>query len=144
MKKINTFFVLAACVAFMLTGPTAADEVTDLIRQGEKAYSEKQFKESIKLLNQAAAKIQNLLAEKLASFLPGEIDGWKRGEVKKETLGDAGGGYMVFAGFFSAHVTYQKADGPETVKVIITNANVHAQGDQQDWERHSNHDFAVV
>jgi hypothetical protein len=122
MKKIKKIFVLVSCAAFMLAGLTAADEVTDLIKQGEKAYTEKQFKASIKFLNQAAARIQNLLAEKLASFLPGEIDGWKRGEVKKETLDDAAGEYMLFAGFFSAHVTYQKTDGPETVKVIITNA----------------------
>jgi len=123
MRKIKGLFIMAACFAFMLSGlTTAADEVTTLIKQGEKSYTDKQYKESIKFLNQAAKKIHDLLAQKLASFLPKEIDGWTRGEVKTETLGDAGGQFMLFAGFFSAHVSYQKPNGPEKVKVTITNA----------------------
>jgi len=123
MKIFKNACIISLCLIWIVGGSAlCADEVTDLMLKAEKAYTAKNYNYSVKYLNQAAHKIQDILAEKLAAFLPKEIEGWKRGEAKKETLGDASGQYILFSGFFSAHVNYRKADGPEKVKVTITNA----------------------
>jgi hypothetical protein len=66
--------------------------------------------------------VQDILSQELAGFLPGEIEGWKRGEVMSESIDNSSGAAQAFSSFFSASVEYGKEDAEDSVLVNLTNA----------------------
>lgn len=109
---------LALCPA----GPAArADQVEDLIGGAGDAYRGGRLKEALELLGRAITGVQNRLSGTLAGFLPGEVEGWDRGEPEVSEFSSESGGLVVFGNLFSAGVVYTRREGEGRVSVKLTN-----------------------
>lgn len=67
---------LALAILLGLSAACAADEVTDQIEAGRRAYTANELRTSIQALNFAVAKIQERITANLLTLLPPPRDGW--------------------------------------------------------------------
>jgi len=88
-----------------------ADEVTDQIESGLKAYAEKDFKLALDELKYAEAQIQELVNKENATLLTETLEGWEAKEVKTSSMAMAGGGTMM---------SREYSRDKETMKIEIT------------------------
>lgn len=72
-----------------------ADEISDQIESGLKAYQEKDYKLALDELKYAEAQLQEKVNQENAVLLPEPLEGWEAGEVKTTSMGMAGGGTMM-------------------------------------------------
>jgi|GEM_PF-3464634 len=119
---------LRAMPALLLAGAlvltpavTRADQVERLIRDAGEAWSGDELKRTLDLLGEAITMVQNRLSTVLASFLPGELEGWERGEQEVSEFTSDSGGLVVFGNLFSAAVAYTRIEGEGRVTVNLTN-----------------------
>lgn len=113
--------VLVCILALSPATPLFADQVEDLIGGAGDAYRSGNLKQTLKMLSLAITDVQNQLSLTLAGFLPGEVEGWVRGDPDvSEFIADTGG-LVVFGNLFSAGVTYTRIEGSGQVTVTLTN-----------------------
>ncbi len=113
---------LAVCLlAFSIAVPLPADEVEELINGAGDAWRSGELKKSLLLLSRAITDVQNRLAATLAGFLPGEVEGWDRGEPEFSKFSSDTGGLVVFGNLFSAAVAYTRSEGEGEVTLTLTN-----------------------
>ena len=113
MKKI---LIKSLTILTLLTTSTlVADEVTDQINEGLKAYEEKDYKGAIEELKFALAQIEELKKKENNKLLPEPLDGW----TFKESKDDGGAVIMaMFGGGSSMKGTYEKKDERVDVEIV--------------------------
>lgn len=72
-----------------------ADEITDQIELGLKAYGEKDYKLALEELKYAEAQLQEKVNKENSSLLPEPLEGWDAKDVKTTSMAMAGGGTMM-------------------------------------------------
>jgi hypothetical protein len=90
--------IIRICLALLVSlgaSKTNADEVTDLIESGLKAYADKDFKNALEELKYAEAQIQEMVNKKNETLLPEPPEGWEAKGVKTTSMAMAGGGTMM-------------------------------------------------
>ena len=103
----------AAALSFVLTaGPAMADDVSDAIEQGRKAYSAGDLAKAKEALDLASQLIGQKNAEAFGKLLPAALAGWTAEKVETTAVGSVG------FGISSASRRYEKSD--EYVEVQIT------------------------
>jgi len=113
---------LVVCLlVFSVAVPLPADEVEALISGAGDAWRSGDLKKSLQLLSRAITDVQNRLASTLAGFLPGEVEGWDRGEPEFSKFSSDTGGLVVFGNLFSAAVAYTRSEGEGEVTLTLTN-----------------------
>lgn len=93
MKKLMRSTSLALLMAVSFTA-AMADEVTDQIESGMKAYNDKDYKLALEELKFATAQIQELANKENSALLPDALKGWTADEVKAQSMQMLGGGSM--------------------------------------------------
>ncbi|RTZ64988.1 MAG: hypothetical protein DSZ29_04855 [Aquificaceae bacterium] len=77
-KQIAGLLLLPA----LLSSPLFADEITDQINEGLKAYETKDYKGAVDELKFATAQLEKLAYEENKKLLPDAIDGWEKQKIK--------------------------------------------------------------
>ena len=72
-----------------------ADEISDQIESGLKAYQEKDYKLALDELKYAEAQLQEKVNQENAVLLPEPLEGWEAEDVKTTSMSMAGGGTMM-------------------------------------------------
>lgn len=72
-----------------------ADEISDQIKTGLKAYEEKDYKLALEELKYAEAQLQEKVNQENSTLLPEPLEGWDAKEVKTTSMAMAGGGTMM-------------------------------------------------
>lgn len=121
LRSLVTVLVLCALSLFPAASLLHADQVGDLIGRAGEAYRTGELKKTLELLSQAITDLQNQLSSTLAGFLPGEVEGWDRGEPEVSEFSSETGGLVVFGNLFSASVAYTRSAGAGRVTVTLTN-----------------------
>lgn len=88
-----------------------ADEISDQIGSGLKAYEEKDYKLALEELKFAEAQLQELVNTENATLLPEPLEGWDAKEVKTQSMGMLGGG---------STMTREYSKGKQSMKIEIT------------------------
>ena len=94
MKNI----IIRVCLALLVSSGASslyADEVTDLIDSGLKAYVDKDYKLALEELKYAEAQIQEKVNKENETLLPEPPEGWEAKGVKTTSMAMAGGGNMM-------------------------------------------------
>jgi len=99
----------------------AGEEVARRIADAGAAYGNGDLKQTLALLGQAITDVQNELSRTLAGFLPGEVEGWTRGEPEVSEFTSESGGLVVFGNLFSAAVPFTRSEGEGRLTVSLTN-----------------------
>jgi len=111
MKKA---FPIIVSLIMVLYGPLAvADEVTEQIEEGLKAYEKGDFDTAIVALDSASSLIREMQAGDLSKILPEPLSGWTAEEAETSTAGAA-----MFGGGMQASRSYRKDD--EHISISIT------------------------
>ena len=114
---MRSILAAAAVAAFALTiGQCAADEITDAIDQGRKAYQGGDLASAKQSLDLASQLIGQNNADAFGKLLPAALSGWTAEDVQTAAVGAVGFGAT------TASRTYRKASG-EHVEVQITGDN---------------------
>jgi len=87
-----------------------ADEISDQIESGLKAYVDKDYKLALEEIKFAEAQIQELVNNENQSLLPEPPEGWDAKEAKTTSLGMMGGGSMM---------SREYSRGKQTMKIEI-------------------------
>lgn len=111
----NTAAVVVAATLFTAL-PVAADEITDQINNGLKAYESQDYKTALEELKFATAQIQELANQQNAAILPDALPGWTAEDIQNDT------GAMVFAGGGSMMSREYRKDSEEVTLEIIANS----------------------
>jgi hypothetical protein len=108
-------FALVAAWLALAAAPSAAraDEITDAIEQGRKAYQAGDLANAKQSLDLASQLIGQKNAESFGKLLPPALAGWKAEEVQTTAIGNVGFGAS------TASRTYSNAKG-DNVEVQIT------------------------
>jgi len=88
-----------------------ADEISDQIESGLKAYSEKDYKLALDELKFAEAQLQELVNKENATLLPEPLEGWDAKDVKTQSMGMLGGG---------STMTREYSKDKQSLKIEIT------------------------
>jgi len=116
MKKIIMTSLTTIALLTTLT-PLMADEITEQINEGIKAYNEKDYKGAIDELKYALAQIEELKSSENSKLLPKALEGWKF----KETQGDGVGAAMaMFGGGGGSSMSGQYLKEEERIDIEIT------------------------
>ena len=94
MKNI----IIRICLALLVSSGASsmyADEVTDLIDSGLKAYVDKDYKLALEELKYAEAQIQEKVNKENETLLPEPPEGWEAKGVKTTSMAMTGGGTMM-------------------------------------------------
>lgn len=91
MRKEISQLGLAILVSLAGTG-IHADEVSDQIESGLKAYVDKDYKLALDELKFAEAQLQEMVNKENEMLLPKAPDGWKAGDAKTTSMAMLGGG----------------------------------------------------
>jgi hypothetical protein len=112
VKRLTALLITTIAGSFFLY----ADEVTDTINEALSAYEKGDTVQATEDLNYALELIRQQKGNRLKSFLPEPLSGWKAGEVETESMGAAmmGGGMML-------HRNYHK-DNAEIAIEIVTDS----------------------
>jgi hypothetical protein len=110
---MRSIWLAAALGLALTTGPALADEVTDAIEQGRKAYQSGDLSGAKQSLDLASQLIGQKNAEAFGKLLPNPLPGWTADEVQTTAVGAAG------LGASSASRNYHKPNG-DTIEVQIT------------------------
>jgi len=106
--------ILAVVVGVMLIAvPTWADDVTDSINEALEYYKEGAYTDAVGSLNYASQLIQQKKGEKLESFLPKPLDGWKAEDATSQAVGAA-----MMGGGLSAERAYRKGNSTVNIQII--------------------------
>jgi len=110
-------FLIAMCVflAAIIPGHVMADDVTDQINEGLKAYEKKDFGTAVMALDAASSLIRQQKAEGLTAFLPAPLSGWKANDAESSSAGSA-----MFGGGSNASRTYTKETGNGFAEIEIS------------------------
>jgi hypothetical protein len=103
----------ASFIALAAVSPAVADEITDAIDQGRKAYGAGDLAGAKQSLDLASQLIGQKNAETFGKLLPAPLAGWKAEEVQTAALGAVGFGAS------TASRTYTKPNG-DSIEVQIT------------------------
>ncbi len=87
-----------------------ADEISDQIESGLKAYADKDYKLALEEIKFAEAQIQELVNNENQALLPEPPEGWDAKEAKTSSLGMMGGGSMM---------SREYSRGKQTMKIEI-------------------------
>ena len=111
----RSILLAAAAVVALATAPSAvrADDVTDAIEQGRKAYQSGDFAGAKQALDLASQLIGQKNAEAFGKLLPAALAGWTAEAVQTVAVGNLGFGAS------TASRTYNKANG-DRIEVQIT------------------------
>jgi hypothetical protein len=107
--------ILFAAVLIAVPGMAAwADEIDEQIQRGQKAYTDKNYREAIRELQFAISEVQEKLNAQYLTLLPEPLPGWQADAAEAQTMPVAlmGGGIQV-----SRH--YRKAEGAEEVTIEL-------------------------
>jgi hypothetical protein len=98
-------FLIAMCIflAAIIPGHVIADDVTDQINEGLKAYEKKDFGTAV------------MEAEGLTAFLPAPLSGWEANDADSSSAGSA-----MFGGGSNASRTYTKETGNGFAEIEIS------------------------
>jgi len=93
MRKFIIFTTFFACV-FTACGFSCADEIENEIQAGLKAYKTGKYTKAITSLEYAAQQVRQLKADKIETYFPNPLRGWKANEAKSAAIGSIfmGGG----------------------------------------------------
>ncbi len=81
--------LLALAVALSVTTAVSADEVTDQLETGKKAYEAGELRSAVEALNFAVAKIQEQMTARLLTLLPEPLPGWQADPAASQSGGMA-------------------------------------------------------
>ena len=87
-----------------------ADEISDQIESGLKAYADNDYKLALEEIKFAEAQIQELVNNENQALLPEPPEGWDAKEAKTTSLGMMGGGSMM---------AREYSQGKQTMKIEI-------------------------
>jgi hypothetical protein len=87
MHKRNLVLLLAllSVMSFVATGAVAQDDLSTLVKKGEKAIDAKDYQEAIDYFQQVVAKLQTLVEAAFETFMPNALPGWEAGEIKSQS-----------------------------------------------------------
>jgi hypothetical protein len=111
MTRLPILFAAAGLA--LAAGPVLADDVTDAIEQGRKAYSAGELSKAKAALDLASQLIGQMNAEAFGKLLPGALAGWTADAVQTSAAGTVG------LGATTASRTYHKPNG-DTIDVQIS------------------------
>jgi|SRR5262245_16618217 len=112
---------LAIAFAAVLAGAALADDVTDAIEAGRKAYADGELAKAKEALGLASQLIGQKHAEAYAKMLPAPLAGWKADEVEITAVGSAAFGAS------SALRRYENPAGDQIEVQISSDSAVIAQ-----------------
>jgi hypothetical protein len=112
---------LAIAFSAVLAGAALADDVTDAIEAGRKAYVDGELAKAKEALGLATQLIGQKYAEAYAKMLPAPLPGWKADEVEVTAVGGAGYGAS------SALRRYENPAGDQVEVQISSDSAVIAQ-----------------
>jgi len=113
MRSLFIFAAAAIVVAFAAGQPAAADDITNAIDQGRKAYQAGDLAGAKQSLDLASQLIGQKNAEAFGKLLPAALAGWKAEELQTASLGAVGFGAS------TASRNYTNAKG-DNIEVQIT------------------------
>lgn len=102
---------LALGIALGLSGACTADEVTDQIEAGRKAYESNELRTSVEALNFAVAKIQERITANLLTLLPAPASGWQADPAESQSGG--------MAAMLTGTTLSRRYHGPEGAEVEL-------------------------
>jgi hypothetical protein len=105
--------LLCAAVLAALIPPAYADDISDAIEQGRKAYQSGDMASARQSLDLASQLIGQKNAEGFAALLPAALPGWKAEDAQTQSVGQLGLGVSV------ASRSYENAKG-DRIEVQIT------------------------
>ena len=111
MKK--TILTTTVLLIGLYAPETMADEVTDQIQEGLKAYEKGDYDTASLALDTAAALIRQMQATSLSGVLPEPLDGWTAEEAETSSAGAA-----MFGGGLQASRAYHKDEENITITII--------------------------
>lgn len=109
----TVILVTAALIIGLYESPALADDVTDQIQEGLKAYEKGDLDTATIALDTATGLIREMQANSLTEVLPEPLSGWTAEEAETSTAGAA-----MFGGGMQASRSYRKDD--EHVSISIT------------------------
>ena len=110
-KLVEILAVMAGVIMFSISA--WADDVTDSINEALEYYKDGAYTEAVGSLNYASQLIQQKKGEKLESFLPKPLDGWKAEDASSQAVGAA-----MMGGGLSAERSYAKGNSTIDIRII--------------------------
>lgn len=89
-SRTTALSLCSAGLLALVAGGSVADEVTDQIDAGRKAYNSGELRQAVQELQFAVAGIQQRLNERYVKLLPSPLAGWKADEAESQGAGMAG------------------------------------------------------
>ena len=111
MKTV--FLVTASLIVGLYVSSALADDVTDQIQEGLKAYEKGDLDTATIALDSASSMIREMQAGGLSNILPEPIEGWTAEEAETSTAGAA-----MLGGGLEASRSYRKDDEQVEISII--------------------------
>ena len=113
-----------------------ADEVDDLIKQGQKAYASGNYRETVDLFQQVVEKVQARMGAEIGKFFPQPMKGWSAGEIENSSWSGSSGGES--QSFVNSSRTYVRAADGMEISLLFCNWPAIVQGARAGMEVYSN------
>jgi hypothetical protein len=109
----TAILVTAAVLAGLYASMAMADEVTDQIQEGLKAYEKGDLDTAAIALDTAGTLIRQMQANSLSNVLPDPLSGWSADDAETSSAGAA-----MLGGGLQAERTYRKEDEQVTISIV--------------------------
>lgn len=109
----TAFLVTASLIVGLYASTALADDVTDQIQEGLKAYEKGDLDTATIALDSASSMIREMQAGDLGKVLPEPIAGWTAEEAETSTAGAA-----MFGGGLQASRSYRKDDEHVSISIV--------------------------
>ena len=109
----TVILVTASLITGLYASLALADDVTDQIQEGLKAYEKGDLDTATIALDSASSMIREMQAGGLSNILPEPIDGWTAEDAETSTAGAA-----MFGGGLQASRSYRKDDEQVGISII--------------------------
>jgi hypothetical protein len=120
----------------MLAVVTGADEVDELIQQGQRAYAEKNYAKTVDLFHQVIAEVQSRMGAQIGKFFPQPMKGWTAGEIETSNWSGSSGGES--QSMINSSRTYTRESDGATVSMQFCNWPAVVEGTRAGLSAYSN------